>query len=109
MGFESAALLSYLLARAENAAQIPDLLRLYDYVRRPRTHHVMRASKRTSEIWQLPDGPLQVDRDRQFVEDVPPSVGYPNMLDDPIFQEWLFRFDAAECVQQQWELLQAQD
>jgi salicylate hydroxylase len=103
MGFESAAILSHLLAKAQHPTQIPGLLRLYNSARRPRTNHVMRGSKRTSEIWQLPDGPLQVDRDRQFAEDLPPSVGYPNMLDDPVFQEWLFGFDAKECAEREWD------
>lgn len=98
MGFESAAVLSHLLTEARTASDIPHLLRVYDSVRRPRTTLVIRASKRTGEVWQLPDGSLQVDRDRQFLEDVPPGVGYPNMLDDPVFQQWLFGFDAGESV-----------
>ena len=104
MGFESASVLCNLLAKAEKATQIPDLLRLYDIARQPRTAQVISASRKTASLWQMPDGPLQVERDRQFREDIPPSAGYPNPVEDPFFQEWLFGFNARECADREWDM-----
>ena len=53
------------------------------------------------DIWHLPNGALQADRDRRLMNEVP-TVGYPNMLADPFFQAWLWGFDAKVEVENMW-------
>ena len=92
IGLESASVLSYLLSSATHPSQIPELLYLNNSLRQPRVRRIIEASKRAGEMWMLPDGPLQVERDRVFLEKK--GEGYPNMLEDPEFQEWLWGVDA---------------
>ena len=77
------------------------MLHLYAAIRQPRTSHVIRASRKMGDTYEMPNGPLQVERDRQYGEDVP-SVGYPNMLRDPFFQLWLWGFDARKDAEDAW-------
>lgn len=41
------------------------------------------------------DGPIQEERDRQLLEEEP-FEGYPNRLADPVFQNFLYGYDATE-------------
>lgn len=50
----------------------------------------------------MADGPLKDERDRQFLYETP-TVGYPNPLADPFFQEWLWGFDATKTANSAWE------
>lgn len=50
------------------------------------------------DIWQLLDGPEQEERDRRLLEDEP-GEGFPNLLADPVFQRWLWGFDAKRDAQ----------
>ena len=101
MCFESASALSKLFAKAEQPSQVPDLLSFYISIRQPRTSHVRRASKKMEDIWHMPKGRLQMERDRHLMNEVP-TAGYPNMLGDPFFQAWLWGFDAKEEVGKLW-------
>lgn len=93
MGMESAAVLAGLVETATEENQIPELLRRYNAMREPRTSHIIKSSKRQGEIFYMPDGPLQVERDRLMVENER-AAGFPFMLADPVLQEWLWSYDA---------------
>lgn len=93
--------LSNLLGKARDHAEVPDVLALYELRRKDRAGHVIRASMRNGRTWQMPDGPLKDERDRQFLEDVP-GAGYPNLLADPLSQSWLWSFDAAKDADEAW-------
>ncbi|KAL2037776.1 hypothetical protein N7G274_009501 [Stereocaulon virgatum] len=103
MCFESASTLANLLAKAKQPSQILGLLGLYNSARQSRTNHVRRASKRMEDVWHLPNGALQVDRDRRLMNEIP-TAGYPNMLADPFFQAWLWGFDAKAEVENMWTI-----
>ena len=47
------------------------------------------------------DGNQQKERDRQLLEEQP-FEGYPNRWADPVFQPWLFGYDAQEEVESAW-------
>ncbi|KAL7627698.1 hypothetical protein AAE478_001892 [Parahypoxylon ruwenzoriense] len=100
-GVESVSVLAHLLGKAEHWRQVIDLLDIYQRLRKERTGHVIRATLKTGRLWQMADGPLKDERDREFLHDTP-TVGYPNPLADPFFQEWLWGFDAPEAADRAW-------
>ncbi|KAI1813756.1 FAD binding domain-containing protein [Poronia punctata] len=101
-GIESVATLAHVLGKAQNKQQIRTALDIYQRLRKERTGHVIRATLKTGELWQMPDGPVKDERDRQFLHETP-TVGYPNPLADPFFQEWLWGFDATKTANAAWE------
>ncbi|KUI59747.1 3-hydroxybenzoate 6-hydroxylase [Cytospora mali] len=104
MGLESVSVLATLLAKASHGKQVRDSLELYQRLRKERTGHIIRASLKNGEIWQLPNGPLKDERDRVFLHETP-SAGFPNLLADPFFQSWLWGFDAHKTADEAWESL----
>ncbi|MCJ1263255.1 hypothetical protein MMC22_003125 [Lobaria immixta] len=100
IGFESALVLAILLSKATHSTQIPKLLQQYYILCQPRAAQVVQASKKMGDIWSMPDGALQTERDRQFLTEIPPSIGYPNPLEDPFFQNWLWGFDVKKAAEE---------
>ena len=100
-GMESASILSHLLSCATSAAQVPSLLRLYNVIRRDRTKQVIRASKKMGDIWHMANGPLQEERDRTLLYEQP-TAGWPNMLADPYFQQWLWGYEPKKEAERAW-------
>ena len=104
LGFESAIVLGNLLAQAARKSDIPRVLEVYESLRRPRTDLVGRITQKMAGNWMLPDGPLQAERDRVFLEEDPPLLGYPNALQDPFFQSWLYSFDGRHEAEEAWRI-----
>ena len=102
MAMEDAAMLGRLFALSEHPAQIPDLLTIYEHIRRPRTMEVKRRSKEMRATHGFPDGPLQEERDRQMA--LEPFEGYPNAWADPVFQKWLWGYDAVQEADKAWNV-----
>ncbi|KAI0468058.1 FAD binding domain-containing protein [Xylaria cf. heliscus] len=100
-GIESIAVLAHLLCKAGNKRQLTTCLDIYQRLRKERTGAVIQATLKMGRIWEMEDGPLKEARDREFLEDVP-SVGYPNFLAEPFFQEWLWGFDAQKTANDAW-------
>ncbi len=48
------------------------------------------------------DGPRQQERDRQLSQHEP-FEGYPNRWADPVFQPWLFGYNAFQEVENAWK------
>ncbi|KAI9683796.1 MAG: hypothetical protein M1822_005986 [Bathelium mastoideum] len=103
LGFESASVLGYLLSQATSEADILPTLHLYESRRKPRTDLASRVTQKMGQVWLLPDGPLQAERDRLFRTENPPLAGYPNALEDPFFQEWLYVFDGKSQAEEEWK------
>ncbi|PSR80434.1 hypothetical protein BD289DRAFT_338634, partial [Coniella lustricola] len=101
MGLESMAVLAKLLAQAQNGGQVDDCLAIYERLRKERAFAINRAGLKNGAIWQLPNGPLQEERDRILVSEQP-TAGFPNLLADPFFQPWLWGFDAARQADEAW-------
>ncbi|RYP79242.1 hypothetical protein DL769_003065 [Monosporascus sp. CRB-8-3] len=112
-GIESVSVLAHLLGKAvaeyddgddgRRRVMVGDALDIYQRLRKERTAHVTRATLKTGRLWQMPDGPLKDERDRELLRETGnPSVGYPNPLADPFFQRWLWGFDAPEAADRAW-------
>ncbi|RYP69502.1 hypothetical protein DL770_008232 [Monosporascus sp. CRB-9-2] len=112
-GIESVSVLAHLLGKAvaeddddddgRRRVVVGDVLEVYQRLRKERTAHVIRATLKTGRLWQMPDGPVKDERDRELLRETGnPSVGYPNPLADPFFQRWLWGFDAPEAVDRAW-------
>ncbi len=99
--FEDAAVLSGLLSHLELNSQIPDLVSIYEQIRKPRAMQVKWRSLATRDINGMVDGTQQRERDRQFVEHQP-FEGYPNPLADPVFSKCLFGYNAVEEAEKAW-------
>ncbi|KAJ5539463.1 FAD binding domain-containing protein [Penicillium frequentans] len=98
MAFEDAATIGVLLSSIKDKKQIPDLLTIYETIRRPRVTEMHRRVKQVRDIYSMADGPKQQERDRQLREQAP-FDGYPNFLADPVLQEWMFSYDAFKVAQ----------
>ena len=102
MVFEDAAVLGVLFAAIQRKSQLPDVLSIYEKVRKPRAMEMRRRSRAIREIYAMKDGPLQEERDRQLLEHVP-FDGYPNYLADPVLQKWMFGYKAIEEAGKAWQ------
>ncbi|KAL8950946.1 MAG: hypothetical protein Q9222_003036, partial [Ikaeria aurantiellina] len=98
---EDGAVLGHLLSYLEKSAQLPDILRLYEYLRKHRTTTIVSGSTALRDIFHMPDGPEQQERDRQLTQEEP-FEGYPNPWADPVFQPYLFDYDAYREVDEAW-------
>lgn len=74
---------------------------MYERLRKGRTTKIVRGSTAVRDIFHMEDGEQQQERDRQLTEE-PPSENYPNRWADPVFQNWLFRYDADREVEIAW-------
>ena len=101
--FEDAGVLGTLFAIIEDVSQIPDALYIYERVRKPRATEVRNRTNAQKLVYGLRDGPLQEGRDKQLAADVPVE-GCPNALDDPMFQNWLWGYDAMLDAKQAWDI-----
>ena len=63
-----------------------------------RRSHAMRVTH------GYPDGPLQRERDRLMK--LAPFAGHPNAWADPVFQPWLWGYDAAAEANNVWDAYQ---
>jgi len=78
-----------------------DALRIYEEIRKPRTTRVVHESTAYKAITHMDDGDEQREIDRQMT-DYKPFEGYPNRWADPVFQEYLFGYDADAAVLEAW-------
>src|SRR5215471_991666 len=102
---EDGAVLGTLLSRVTDASQLPDVLRIYEELRKSRTTRVVKGSTAMRDVFHVHDGPRQRERDRQLLEyQDEPFVGFPNRWKDPVFQPWLFRYDAEEEAKNAWDV-----
>ena len=99
---EDGAVLGALFERIEHRSQIPDILTIFEQLRKPRTTQVVKGSSALRSIFHMEDGPRQRERDRQLTEHEP-FEGYPNRWADPVFQQWLFDYDAFSEVDAAWK------
>lgn len=101
---EDGAVLGHLFEKITSESQIPDLLTIYESLRKPRTTRVVTGSSHLGrEIFHLHDGPRQQERDRQLVAwQDQPFPGYQNRWRDPDFQAFLFGYDCQAVVDEAW-------
>ena len=98
---EDGAVLGALFEHIESRSQIPDVITIYEHLRKDRTTRIVKGSTAMRDIFHMGDGERQQERDRQLTEHEP-FEGYPNRWADPVFQEWLFGYDAFAEVDNAW-------
>ncbi|KAI5197994.1 FAD/NAD(P)-binding domain-containing protein [Aureobasidium subglaciale] len=90
---EDGAALGAILGKITETSQIPDALEKFEMIRKPRTERVVRESRALRDIFHLPNGEGQLARDMDLITKEP-FEGYPNRWADPVFQRYLFGYDA---------------
>ncbi|KAB8270626.1 hypothetical protein BDV30DRAFT_250511 [Aspergillus minisclerotigenes] len=96
-----AATLSVLFGAMQDKSQIPDILTIFETIRKPRAMEMHRRVGMARDIWSMPDGAQQRERDRQL-RDHEPYDGYPNVLADPVLTQWMFGYDAFKEALEAW-------
>ncbi|KAE8381895.1 hypothetical protein BDV26DRAFT_278498 [Aspergillus bertholletiae] len=102
LAFEDAATLSVLFGAMQDKSQIPDILTIFESIRKPRAMEMHRRVGMARDIWSMPDGAQQRERDRQLREHEPYD-GYPNVLADPTLMEFMFAYNAFEAAREAWQ------
>ncbi|OAL54678.1 FAD/NAD(P)-binding domain-containing protein [Pyrenochaeta sp. DS3sAY3a] len=96
---EDGAALGVLLSTANRRQDLPEILKLYEQLRKPRSSALQERSKVQRHINHLPNGPEQRARDtllkQQFDEPLP---GYPFYWLDPTQQSFVYSYDVYEEV-----------
>lgn len=101
--FEDCAVLGVLFSKIRCKSQIPDVLSMYERIRKPRAREVRIRAREMRNVYGMKDGPMQQERDRQLVEHAP-FDGYPNPLADPVLQKWLYGYDAIAEAERAWQV-----
>lgn len=99
---EDGAVLGALFEKIEEKSQLQDVLVIYEAIRKARTTQVVKGSTAYGQIFHMHDGPRQQERDRQLLEQAP-FEGYPHRWADPVFQPFLYGYDAHEQVETAWK------
>ncbi|MCJ1364519.1 hypothetical protein MMC16_003630 [Acarospora aff. strigata] len=102
---EDGAVLGALFTKITNKSQLSDLLLIFETLRKPRTTRVVKGSTQLRDIFHMHDGDRQRERDRQMTQHEP-FEGFPNRWADPVFQKFLFGYDAYKEVDAAWETYQ---
>jgi len=99
---EDGAVLGALFEKIQHKYQLQDLLVIYETIRKARTTQIVMGSEYLGRnVFHLHDGPRQMERDRQLLEEEP-FEGYANRWADPVFQRFLFAYDANAEVEKAW-------
>ncbi|KAI4244547.1 MAG: hypothetical protein LQ352_006787 [Teloschistes flavicans] len=98
---EDGAVLGKLFELVEQPAQLPDVLGVYERLRKPRTTTIVKRSTAIQDVFHLADGPVQQARDRQMLYEKP-CEGHPNPFADPALQSYLYDYDAFEEADKAW-------
>ncbi|KAI9698313.1 MAG: hypothetical protein M1820_007475 [Bogoriella megaspora] len=99
--FEDAGVLGTLFRLIEDPSHVPDVLRIYEKMRKPRAREIRNRTLGQKKTYGLQDGPRQEERDIKLAADVP-IEGHPNALEDPVFQKWLWGYDAISESENAW-------
>ncbi|KAM0514716.1 hypothetical protein ACHAP0_001745 [Verticillium nonalfalfae] len=90
--FEDAGVLGAIFSQPVGRDQIPDALRVFEEVRKPRASDVRHRTLEQKAMFALLDGPGQEERD----------AGLRGGADYGLFR-WLWEYDAAESGREAWE------
>ena len=94
MAIEDGAVLGTLFTKITHKSQIPDVLKLYEDIRKSRTTTVVQKSLEQGALCKLHDGEKQQERDRS---------AWPIPTVTPAFREWLYDYDCIAEAGRAWE------
>ncbi|KAG8931268.1 hypothetical protein FRC02_002990 [Tulasnella sp. 418] len=104
MAIEDGAVLGNLFSRLSHPRQIKPLLYAFELLRLPRTAQVQGSSSLNQKIFHLPDGPEQLQRDKEMKQAMngEAGLGNPNQWADTKKSAELFGYDADKAVDEWW-------
>lgn len=102
MAVEDGAVLGALFEKVAHPSQLKDLLLIYEKIRKARTTKIVQTSTLMRDVYHCKDGDVQQERDRQLLEEEP-FEGFPNPWADPMFQDFLFSYDAYAAADEAWD------
>lgn len=102
MAVEDGAVLGGLLGKLEDKSQLGAVLAIYESLRKKRTTRIVLESTNQRDVFHLPNGEKQEDRDAIMVADEQ-KPGFPNKWRDPELQKFMFGYNAFEEVETAWE------
>lgn len=89
------------LPRSNFRRSVPDILKIYEHLRKERTAKVVQKSADFRVVFHLEDGPQQEERDRILLNEKP-CKDFPFLFADPELQEFLFGYDVMKEVDHAW-------
>lgn len=104
MAVEDGAVIGNLFSHLSHESQITPLLYAYETLRLPRSAMVQASARLNQHIFHLPDGPEQVQRDREMrgAMNGEEALGNPNQWADKGKSRELFGYDADKVVDAWW-------
>ncbi|KAJ4416990.1 hypothetical protein N0V82_006439 [Gnomoniopsis sp. IMI 355080] len=99
--FEDAGVLGAIFEQLTHVEQIPDALRVFEEVRKPRVSEVRKRTLAQKAMYGMLSGPAQEERDAKLAQGL--SKDSPNALADPTFQNWLWGYNAVEAGTKAWK------
>ncbi|OJJ82500.1 putative monooxygenase [Aspergillus glaucus CBS 516.65] len=93
---EDGAVLGRLLGHMKNKSQLPEILRLYESVRKSRGEAIVRETFKQRHDFHMPDGKEQQKRDEIFLSQLGKEITgvFPSRWTCPEVQPWLYGYDA---------------
>ncbi|KAM3460918.1 hypothetical protein NHJ6243_005481 [Beauveria neobassiana] len=91
---EDGAVLGRLLGSIHEASRIPDVLAVYQEIRKVRVEKIAKQALKQRCNFHVPDGPLQEARDEAMTTHQQREEEYPSQWTCPIMQPWLYGYDA---------------
>jgi salicylate hydroxylase len=107
MAMEDSAALGECLARAKDIKNIPQAVRAFEIIRKPRTKILSDYGVMNAHMWQLPDGEEQRQRDQMIKNRPLFSAGgwdgkhidkVPDTPKDSLFFAWMLAHDVVDFV-----------
>ncbi|KAF9893931.1 hypothetical protein FE257_008902 [Aspergillus nanangensis] len=98
---EDGAVLGGLLGHMTSKAQLPQILRLYESLRKSRGEAIVRETFKQRNDFHMPDGPDQEKRDEVFRSQLGKDIkgAFPSRWTCPEVQPWLYGYDAIQEVE----------
>jgi salicylate hydroxylase len=101
---EDGAVLGGLLGHLRHKSQLPQILKLYESLRKNRGEAIVRETFKQRHDFHLPDGEQQEKRDALFKsqlgkEEIDPDTAFPSRWTCPKVQPWLYGYDAVREVE----------
>ena len=101
VSIEDGSVLAECVDRAHNVSDLPALLLAFQAMRKPRCEMISRGALANGDIWHMPDGPEQEQRDRdmqQKMDGASKANENPNKWNEKAFVDWLFGYNTEKEV-----------